>query len=44
MRIGKLSTAMRILLLLAREAMPEIRVRAPENPIEVSRSVSKKMP
>ena len=39
MRMGKLRTAMRILLLLAREAIPEISVRAPENPIEVSRSV-----
>lgn len=42
MTIGKLRTAMRILLLLAREAMPEIRVRAPANPKEVSTRVMRK--
>ena len=41
---GKLSTAIRMLLLLALEAMPEIKLREAENPTEVNNSVRTKSP
>jgi hypothetical protein len=42
MTIGKLRTAIRMLLLLAFAAMPEIRLSDPANPHEQRRSVEKK--
>ena len=39
MTIGKLSTAIRMELLLVFEEMPDIRLRDDENPVEVSNRV-----
>ena len=41
---GKLSTAIRMLLLLALEAMPEIKLKEAEKPIEVKNKVRIKSP